>query len=144
VISLTRGEDRHPRGPYPLVDIVDYFLHMQTELRRRTGLEPIAERYSEDVGSDGASGLVEAIVPLTDGVRMRIYELVEIVDGRYPRRTRYAYVLIVGGVHHQSWELDDQHDHVPIHEHIGPGRHRVPAAEVTFVEALSRAWKLLS
>lgn len=58
--------------------------------------------------------------------------------------TTYSYALVVDGVHEHGWERDPTHPEMPIHEHDGGSRTRLPGERVTFAEAVELAWERLS
>lgn len=126
------------------MDVWTYFHQKEAEFRDRCGYVPEDASYEEDEGSEGQSGAVRARLWLQDDAYLDVYEAVEVVDGSHIHRTTYSYALVVDGVHEHGWERDPTHPEMPIHEHDGDGRTRLPGERVTFAEAVELAWERLS
>jgi hypothetical protein len=125
------------------MDVWIYFHRKEVEFRR-FGLVPERERYAATDASRGAEGRLHVVLRLAENAYLRVYEQIEVIDRRYPRRVAYAYVLVIDGAHAHSWEFDPSHDAMPVHEHVGPLRLRRKAAPITLEQVLRESWELLS
>jgi hypothetical protein len=125
------------------MDVWGYFNQKETEFRDRCGHVPDEAVFEADA-PDGASGSLRARFWLADDAYLDVYEGIEIIDASHIHRRAYSYVLIIDGVHEHSWERDPTHPEMPIHEHHGPNRERIPSSRISFADAVEQVWDRLS
>lgn len=117
---------------------------MEREIRDRCGYLPDDAIFEENKGTKGSKGTLRARIWLQDDAYFDLYEVVEIIDESHAHRTIYSYTLIVEGMYEHGWERDLNHPEMPLHEHDGEGRRRIPSGRVTLAEAVELAWERLS
>jgi len=100
------------------------------------------DMFVETAGSEGKRGRVFGNLFLTEGVYLRISEVV-VVRGNRIHREEYAYFLVVDGYEAWGWERDLSHDPA-VHRHATAAHTRVAARPIPFKKVVDLAWEEVS
>jgi hypothetical protein len=125
------------------MDIWDYFHRKEREIRDMgVSLEtPRADAFSAAPDSD-IRGRLLFNLGLTENAYLQVLERV-VIRGNVAHRDRYAYTLVVDGLHVYGWERHKTHDPV-VHEHEGSGRVRKASEPIALRRVVDLAWEMLS
>lgn len=127
------------------MDIWQYMLQKEREFKKFsvTPEQPLHEMFQAAPDSqDGKRGRVLGRLIFNDDAYMDVLERI-VVRGNSVHRDRYAYALILDGVHEYSWERHKTHDPA-VHEHEGSGRIRRGTQPVSLAVALELSWEMVS
>lgn len=120
------------------------------ERRRECGEVSVAEDHrrplvmaAED-DTDGQRGRLLGGVHLADNAYVHMHEIV-VIEGNNIHREKYAYFLTVDGKEIGGYERDPTHNPAE-HRHCSARAHheRLPAAPISFKDAIIEAWECVS
>lgn len=124
------------------MDIWDYFDRVQRSCDNRS-LNSADLECAALIGTTDRGRILGDLVfdQLEDvcNARLKVSEVIEIVDEREVVIHEYAYYLIVDGVEFWGWERDLSHD-PPVHRHARDHAERLDAEPIELPAAIQMAW----
>lgn len=125
------------------MDVGEYFQTRDREIAEQSAVwDYIASApYLEEQGSDGQRGRVWGRIVLSERAFLQVNEVVE-VRGTGVTRLEYAYFVVYNGL--ELWGEERDPTHTPaVHRH-DRDHNRFPSEVISFKDALTRAWEIVS